>query len=88
MKLRVKEVGDTWEMKAKWALLSGKLAKGVMNGNLVDGKVTVVTTPEGSTRPVTVTAYYPSTIMEHNELGFSATKGDRQLLNYVGKLKW
>ena len=88
MKLRGKKVGDTLEMEAKWALLSGKLAKGTMDGKLVDGKATVVVTPKGSTKPVTVTAYYPSTIMEHNKLGFSARKGEHQLFNYEGKLKW
>ena len=88
MKLRGKKVGDAKEMEAKWALLSGKYAKGRMEGKFVNGRATVVVTPEGNRTPMTISAYYPDSIEGVTAFGLSASKEGKELFSYDGKLKW
>ena len=87
MKLRGQKVGDDIEAEAKWALLGGKVAKGVADASVVAGSTTVVVTPEKG-RPITVSAYYPPQDDEVTKnFGFSATKGAEKLFSYDGKLE-
>ena len=85
MKLRGKKVGDAFKWEAKWALLGGIIAEGRIDGTKDGGTALVLVTPEGSTTPVSVSAYY--TLGEDNIFGFSVKKGDEKLVSYDGKLK-
>ena len=76
-------------VKAKWALLGGKFAKGDMLSTYADGKLDIVLTPFN--RPVVnfhgyFLPEYEDEVLTHLKIGFDSKRGGNQIIKYSGEL--
>ena len=90
MKIKNNKIDDNnAEVKAKWALLGGKFAKGDMDSTYSDGNLKITIKPFN--RPVVnfngfFLPEYKDEVLSHLKFGFDSKRGGDQIIKYSGEL--